>query len=322
MEIKGMGKDTSKWLSRGLQNRGFDLAESLWYTPPRFSIAFRREHWTGREFHRMVRKDVRDRRPVFYFVTLVFVLLIGLVGVFQLPIYCFIASTVLYLLFFATGIFVQNIALFAPIFLPDASVGRFVAVTFDDGPHPANTPKVLDILERYHVKGTFFCVGKNAEKYQELMQRIDRYGHQIANHTHSHPLLINFYSKRRLKKEMLKGQESIYAVIHKRPKFFRQVAGIVNLQLGKLIEELDFVLVGWDVRPGDIRENSADRIIERALGRVGNGSIILLHDGAEPEVAGHEHILIEALPSIIEGIMNRGFEFVTIEELYGRHCSS
>jgi peptidoglycan/xylan/chitin deacetylase (PgdA/CDA1 family) len=267
----------------------------------------------------MSTKGVRDRRRIFYSVTLVFIILIGLVALLRLPLYLFLASMVLYLLFIVVAVFAQNTALFVPIFLPDPSVGRVVALTFDDGPHPDNTPKVLRILQTYRTKATFFFVGRNVEKYPELVIEIDRAGHQIANHTFNHPSLINFYSKKRLKKEMLKGQESIYSVIHKRPKFFRQVAGIVNIQLGKFVDNLGLVLVGWDVSPGDIRERRPDRIIKRVVGGVRNGSIILMHDGAEPWVAGREAIISETLPAIIEGIKNRGFGFATVEELYKRH---
>jgi peptidoglycan/xylan/chitin deacetylase (PgdA/CDA1 family) len=266
-------------------------------------------------------RDLRDRRAIFCGVTLVFVLFLGLAVVFRLSLFFSLVGIVIYLAFFAVAVFVQNSALFVPIFVPDRRVGRFVALTFDDGPHPINTPKVLDILDRHQVRATFFCAGKNVEKYPGLTERIHRSGHQIANHTYSHPLLISFYSRRRLKTELLRGEESISSSIGNKPRFFRQVAGVVNPQLGDVMGELDLVLVGWDVRLGDLREKKAQPMVGRAVARVRSGSILLLHDGSEPCVGGRDGLLQEALPLLIDGIRECGFEFATVADLYDRHIS-
>lgn len=191
---------------------------------------------------------------------------------------------------------------------------RKVALTFDDGPSDPFTSQILDILKAENVKGTFFILGKNAEKYPELAQRIVKEGHVIGNHSFSHSDFA-FLTKRGSRREMLGGEEAIERVTGVRPQFFRPPHGRLNGFMMKQAQKMGLVTVEWTISPKDWAVPAHDVIVQRIVSRVKNGSIMLLHDGFFHKKPEDRSSTVAALPLLIHQLREQGFEMVTVPDL-------
>jgi peptidoglycan/xylan/chitin deacetylase (PgdA/CDA1 family) len=196
---------------------------------------------------------------------------------------------------------------FHKIYRGDATK-RQVALTFDDGPHPDSTPALLAMLKQYHVKATFFVVGMRAEQYPELIKAEAADGHCIANHTYHHDKLTDL-GPVNLAMEIRACSDVIKKITGKAPVFFRPPGGSFDAQVTDAAQRQGLTTVLWTVNPGDFHRPGIATVEARALHDIGNGTIILFHDGVADTVA--------ALPSIITKLRAQGYEFVTIEEMVG-----
>ena len=185
---------------------------------------------------------------------------------------------------------------------------RCVSLTFDDGPSPLHTPQLLEILRRSNVQATFFVIGKEAERYPELLHRALADGHLIANHTYSHPILFCFLTPWRLRREIEKGQEAIEKVCGHRPRYFRSPVGLRHPLLDLYLEQAKLEYISWTIRSFDTLVPQPEAILNRVLRRVAPGDIILLHDNAR---AGAQ-VMLDVLPRMIDELKGRGFEFVPV----------
>jgi len=180
-----------------------------------------------------------------------------------------------------------------------------VALTFDDGPDPVDTPKLLDLLREKNVKATFFVVGKRADQYPEIVRRAWTEGHLIANHTWSHYSLFCFLMPGRLRAEIDRCTESIRRTCGSRPRFFRSPVGLRHPLLAPYLEEAGLEYVSWTIRTRDtLTANSS--ILARRILKAASGDIILLHD----HLPGGADAMLEVLPRVIDELRERGFEFV------------
>ncbi len=191
--------------------------------------------------------------------------------------------------------------------------GQYVALTFDDGPHFALTPRLLDTLKAKGVHATFFVVGQNAKEYPAILKRAIAEGHEIGNHSWSHPNLAKM-SDEAVKSELNRTSDAVEAAIGKRPTLMRPPYGSFTKTQGKWFhDELGFTVVLWDVDPEDWRDPSAavveDRVLNGWKGSTGvrNGSIVLSHDIHKGTV--------EAEPEIIDRLIAKGYKFATVSEL-------
>lgn len=190
---------------------------------------------------------------------------------------------------------------------------KLVALTFDDGPG-LETEEILLVLSNYDVTATFFPVGNKTDKFPFITLKIKDLGHEIGNHTNSHPLLWynNWLSEKQMGREIAIADEKIFEATGVRPKLFRSPYGAYSEKLFALADTLGLTIIGWDVDPEDWRRLSAEKIAEDVISQVQPGSIILLHDG--PHNADRRQTTI-ALPLIIEGLWNQGYEFVPVGTL-------
>lgn len=196
---------------------------------------------------------------------------------------------------------------------PDLKV---VALTFDDGPSPKYTPRVLDILRKEEVKATFFLVGKHVEKYPDLAKRIVEEGHEIGNHTYSHRDLVPA-TRKVIIKEVKKAEKVIEEACGVRPIFLRPPRGIYSNAVRKLLLNLGYIILLWSLSSLDWSGASPKLILSRVKRYVGRGSIILFHDSGaliKPEGGSREN-MVKALPEVIKYLKNSGYKFVTISEL-------
>jgi len=195
------------------------------------------------------------------------------------------------------------------------SVQKKIALTFDDGPQDVYTPQILDILKKYHIKATFFLIGKNVEAFPGVAKRIAQEGHCIGNHTYSHPDLI-LKNKEQIRLELKNAEEIIYRATGVRPHLFRPPYGADNHWVSLEAENLGYVIIQWSVSGLNGRKDSQfDKIVRRVITNTQNGSIILLHDGNRLSNRTDRSQIVKALPIIIESLQQKGFQFVTIDEL-------
>lgn len=196
---------------------------------------------------------------------------------------------------------------------PDA---ERVALTFDDGPRDPFTGEILDILKAHDVKATFFVIGRNVEQYPELARRIAREGHAIGNHSASHAKAA-FFFERGARREIVRAEEAIEQATGTRPALYRPPRGRWSERSLRLTRDMGLVTIRWSVCPRDWEQPSPREIVERTLAKVGNGSIILLHDGYPPTKPAERRNTVLALPALIAELRARGYQLVTVPELLG-----
>jgi peptidoglycan-N-acetylglucosamine deacetylase len=183
---------------------------------------------------------------------------------------------------------------------------RCLALTFDDGPDPADTPKLLDLLREKGVKATFFVVGKRADRHPEIVRRAWAEGHLIANHTWSHYSLFCFLTPGRLRVEIERGSESVRRICGFRPRFFRSPVGLRHPLLAPYLQDAGLEYVSWSIRTRDTLSANSSVLARRILNKAASGDIILLHD----HLPGGAAAMLEVLPRVIDELKERGFQFV------------
>ncbi len=185
--------------------------------------------------------------------------------------------------------------------------GPFVAMTFDDGPSAKLTPKLLDLLAARHMKATFFVVGENVADHPEILQRAVREGHEIANHTWSHPNLGKMGDDG-VRRELQKTDDAIRNAIGIRPTLMRPPYGSITAHQKHWIhDEFGYRIIIWDVDPLDWKRPGPSVVTSRIVKETHPGSIILAHDIHPPT--------IEAMPATFDQLQAKGFKFVTVSEL-------
>jgi peptidoglycan/xylan/chitin deacetylase (PgdA/CDA1 family) len=187
--------------------------------------------------------------------------------------------------------------------LPDR---KEIALTFDDGPHPWYTPKLLAVLKRYGVKATFFLVGKMAEQHPQLVRAEVAAGHSIGNHTYHHVSLVRIPDDDVVAEIKSCGQV-LRAITGRAPRWFRPPGGEYDPGVAESSEALGYTMVLWTDDPGDYAFPGERVILSRTLERAANGGILLLHDGVQQT--------LDVLPRILEQLQARGYRFVTIDEM-------
>jgi peptidoglycan/xylan/chitin deacetylase (PgdA/CDA1 family) len=185
---------------------------------------------------------------------------------------------------------------------------REVALTFDDGPGPY-TPQLLSVLEREHVRATFFAIGKMERYFSESTVRQLQDGDVVGDHTQTHPLLARL-SAREQREELFEGIVRIELVGGPRPRLFRPPYGSFNAVTMRELHTLGLLMVLWSADTGDYQQPGVPVIVQRALAGAHPGAIILMHDGG-----GDRAQTIAALPEIIHGLRRRGYRLVTVPQL-------
>lgn len=186
-----------------------------------------------------------------------------------------------------------------------------IAITFDDGPHPHLTGQILDILERYNVKATFFMVGINVINYPDTARAVLKAGHEVGNHTFSHSHL-NKMSEYEVSRELGQCEDVLEELFEYRPHLFRPPEGAVNNYVEHCSQNNDYTLILWSLDTRDWENKNAEQIVETVLSNISAGDIILMHD-----YIGKHSKTPEALEILLPKLLERGFEPVTVSQLLG-----
>src|SRR5213596_1759339 len=185
--------------------------------------------------------------------------------------------------------------------------GPYIALTFDDGPSATLTPKLLDLLAAHHIKATFFVIGENVAEHPEIVARAAREGHEIGNHSWSHP---NFgkMSDDNVRSQLRRTDDAIRSAMGNRPTLMRPPYGSITAPEKRWVhDEFGYRIILWDVDPYDWKRPGPAVVLNRILKETQPGSIVLSHD-IHPGT-------IEAMPSTFNALEAKGFNFVTVSEL-------
>lgn len=199
------------------------------------------------------------------------------------------------------------------------AAGKAIALTYDDGPNPAWTPKLLDVLERHGAKATFFSIGKWAEREPELLREMVAAGHAIGNHTYTHPTMP-LHSVARIREELQRCREAVeaagveYSQIEgralMRPPFGRRRPATL-----RTLREEGYISVTWSITCWDWRDQATEESISKHAKKAGEGDVILLHDGGQAAPDADRGASVAATERLLERRSAEGYRFPTVPDL-------
>ena len=220
------------------------------------------------------------------------------------------ASIVLSLLFLLRLLMLSSVAE-VKVYRSVETEKKQIAITFDDGPHPVLTPRILEILAKYNIPATFFMVGQNVLNYPDAARAVIEAGHEVGNHTFTHPHLAGL-NEHAIMDEIGKCEDALEELCEYRPHLLRTPQGALTPSLERCLLDDDYILVLWSLDTRDWENKSTAHVVRTVLEKVQAGDIILMHD-----FIGHNSKTPEALEKIIPVLLSQGYEFVSVSELLG-----
>jgi peptidoglycan/xylan/chitin deacetylase (PgdA/CDA1 family) len=185
--------------------------------------------------------------------------------------------------------------------------GNYIAMTFDDGPHPQNTTRLLDMLRARNIKATFYVIGRSVELYPQVVRRTVAEGHEIGNHSQTHRLLSKLGDSE-LRQEMARCRDAVVNASGVQPKTMRPpYGGLLQRQRELVHSEFGYPTILWSVDPLDWKRPGAGVITSRITSGASAGGIVLAHDLHAQTV--------DAMPATLDNLLRRGFKFVTVSQL-------
>ena len=189
----------------------------------------------------------------------------------------------------------------------------YVAMTFDDGPHPQNTPRLLDILRDRNIKATFYVIGRNVDLYPAIARRIVAEGHEIGNHTYTHPNMTKL-SNDGVRSELMKTRDAVVRATGVQPRTLRPPYGaLLQAQREWIRSEFNYPTIMWAVDPRDWQRPGPSVVASRIIAGTTPGAIVLAHDLHAPTV--------DAMPATLDGLSKKGYKFVTVSQLLSMKSS-
>jgi peptidoglycan/xylan/chitin deacetylase (PgdA/CDA1 family) len=193
-----------------------------------------------------------------------------------------------------------------------AAARREIALTIDDGPDPAVTPAVLDLLDAAGAQATFFCIARTAAAHPLLCREIVRRGHSVQNHSDRHSKAFSLLGPAAMAAEIGAAQERLAQLTGESPRFFRAPAGLRNPFLAPVLQRLDLQLVSWTRRGFDTVRREPGALLARLSKGLAAGDILLLHDGNAARTGAGEPLVLAALPELLRRFAHAGLRAVTL----------
>ncbi len=187
-----------------------------------------------------------------------------------------------------------------------------IALTFDDGPIPGKTDRILDILKEKNVRAAFFCIGKNIEADPSLVKRMNDEGHIVGNHSFKHGKFFSLQSARAMVKELAQADAAITNATRRKPVYFRPPYGVTNPNVALTIAHTKHRVIGWSIRSLDTVIRNRAKLWKRITRNVKAGDIVLFHDYSE--------LTIEMLPAYIDHITGSGLKIARLDELINQQA--
>jgi peptidoglycan/xylan/chitin deacetylase (PgdA/CDA1 family) len=210
------------------------------------------------------------------------------------------------------GVAFLRLGMFVDVVWRGPREARGVALTFDDGPSPEHTPRVLDLLDEAGVKATFFVIGNKALAHPEIVRDIAARGHALGIHSMIHDRLLTLRSPRTVEDDLQASIAAVEGITGVRPTLFRPPVGLTSPRISRALEWFDLVVVGWSVRGLDgLAGARPERVAERVVPALKDGAIVLLHDCAERD--DFRPASLAALPRILAAMASRDLPGVTLD---------
>jgi peptidoglycan/xylan/chitin deacetylase (PgdA/CDA1 family) len=229
------------------------------------------------------------------------------------PLWVAAAAGAAYVTVILMGVFVIRLRMYTDAIIRGPEDARGIALTFDDGPDPVHTRKVLDILDEHDAKATFFVIGRKAEQHPDVVAEIARRGHEIGVHGFAHDRLFSLRGPRRVRRDLERAVQVIERATNRRPTLFRPPIGHTNPTIARIAEQLDLTVVGWSVAGYDgIAGARPEKITARVARAVDDGDIVLLHDAAERD--DHAPAGVAALPDILANVKDKNLRFARLAD--------
>ncbi|MDL2291661.1 polysaccharide deacetylase family protein [Bacteroides sp. OttesenSCG-928-F21] len=213
----------------------------------------------------------------------------------------------LFLFFFYASYSIER-GFYLKSFCRKSTQEKVIAITFDDGPHPVQTPKVLDILHEESTPATFFCIGSLLAGNEEVVRRMVREGHGIGNHSYHHSWKFPLLTLRRMTEELTHTQQLLEEIGGREVRWFRPPFGVTNPTVAKAVKRLGYRSIGWNIRSFDTRSlHSHSEVLRRIRKGLRPGSVLLLHDRL-PE----SDLLLR---EVLKLLRTEGYRVVSLQEL-------
>jgi peptidoglycan-N-acetylglucosamine deacetylase len=236
-----------------------------------------------------------------------------------LPLWPLLAALVVILVTVGAGVFLLPTGVFARPILAGSPEGARVAITFDDGPDPVHTRRVLDLLDARGHRATFFVIGARAERHTDVIAEIARRGHGLGNHSWEHSHLTPLRSAGRLARELARAGDLLERAAGVRPRWFRPPVGLISPPVAAAARAARLDLVGWSATARDgVASATVEASARRLLDRLQPGAILVLHDAPEwrsGREGGRTPIAVEILPRLLDALDARGLRSVPLDEL-------
>jgi len=199
--------------------------------------------------------------------------------------------------------------------LPPAAVARReVALTIDDGPDPAVTPAVLDLLDAHRARATFFCIARQAQQHAALCREILRRGHSVQNHSFTHAHTFSLLGPQGVRRELVQAQDALTQITGVAPRFFRAPAGLRNVFLAPALHESGLQLASWTRRGFDTVRRDPRSVLARLTRGLAAGDILLLHDRHTATATSGRPVTLEVLPALLQRVERAGLRAVTLPD--------
>lgn len=169
---------------------------------------------------------------------------------------------------------------------------REVSLTFDDGPNPEFTPKVLALLKQYNARATFFCIGRQIQQHPQILKEIIANGHTVGNHTYTHAKSFGFFGFHKVRSELRQTSALVKQITGLEMKLFRPCFGVTNPNIARSVKALNLYSIGWSIRSLDTTILNETKVLHRITHKLSQGDIILLHDSSDKTIAVLERLLL------------------------------
>ncbi|HTD42432.1 MAG TPA: polysaccharide deacetylase family protein [Mucilaginibacter sp.] len=226
---------------------------------------------------------------------------------FGVGIYTYIVLLLVYSLLLFYGCYYIGSNFFIPIICSLKTDKKIIAISFDDGPDPVNSPRILELLRDHQAESVFFNIGSKVSGNEAILNQTHNEGHIIGNHTFSHHFWFDLFSFKKMAADMQMMDEEMNGVIGKKPKLFRPPYGVTNPNIKRAIIAGNYTPVGWSVRSMDTLIKDEKKLLNKLINKVKPGAVFLFHDTSKTTVS--------ILPAFLNHVKSNGYEIIRLDKM-------